>query len=93
MTKTVDIIIALRIKVAPVTYLVMVAVRRGVVLSHNRNLVVANCGHLSFSNDWARRTIYKGTKDEKKMVRRLENTATMPIASVTFFRDKIRFLT
>lgn len=93
MTKPVDIIIALRIKVAPVTYLVMVAVPRGVVLSHNRNLVVANCGHLSFSNDWARRTIYKGTKDEKKMVRRLENTATMPIASVTFFRDKIRFLT
>lgn len=93
MTKTVDIIIALRIKVAPVTYLVMVAVRRGVVLSHNRNLFVANCGHLSFSNDWARRTIYKGTKDEKKMVRRLENTAAMPIASVIFFRDKIRFLT
>ena len=66
MTKPVDIIIALRIKVAPVTYLVMVAVPRGVVLSHKRNLFVAICGHLSFSNDWTRRTIYKGTKNEKK---------------------------
>ena len=67
----------------------MAAIFRGLVLSHDRNLVVENGGHLSFSNGWARRIIYKVTKDKKKMVSRLGNTAAMPTAPAIL--SKINF--
>ena len=44
MIKTVDII------KAAVSYMVMTAVVRKVVLSHDRNLLVENCGHSRFSD-------------------------------------------
>lgn len=50
MIKTVDIITALMLKAASISYSVMAAVARGVVLSHDRNLV-ENGRHLSFFND------------------------------------------
>ena len=50
MIKTVDIITALMLKAAPISYSVMAAVARGVVLSHDRNLV-ENVRHLSFFDD------------------------------------------
>ena len=63
MAKTIDIIKALRLKAAPVSYSVMAAVARGIVMSDHRNLLVENGGHLSFSDDWARRIIYRLLKD------------------------------
>ena len=66
MAKTIDIIKALSLKAAPVSYSVMAAVARGIVMSDDRNLLVENGGHLSFSDDWARRIIYRLTKDGKR---------------------------
>ena len=65
MTKTVGIIEALRLKAAPISYSVMAAVARGAILSHDKNLLLENGGHLSFSDGWIRHIIYKVTKDEK----------------------------
>ena len=52
MNKSINIIKALRLKAAPVSYSVMSAVARGVVMAHDRNLLVENGGHLKFSDDW-----------------------------------------
>lgn len=65
LPKIVDIVKALRLKAAPILHSVMAAVTRGAVLWHERNLLVANGGHLSCFHDEARRIIYKVTKDEK----------------------------
>ena len=40
----------------------MAVIVKDVVLSHDRNLVVDNGGHLGFFNDWARRITYRVTK-------------------------------
>ena len=91
MTKTVDITTALKLNAAPTSKSVLAAVARGAVLSHDRNLLIDNGGHLNFSDDWERRIIYKVTKDEKKMVSRLGNTAAMPIAPAIFSETKLDF--
>ena len=48
MIKTVDITQTLRLKAAPISYSVIAAFARGVVLWHDRNVFVENGGHLSF---------------------------------------------
>ena len=70
MAKTVEIVKALRLKGAPVSYAVMAAVARGVVISQDRNLLVENGRHLHFSDNWARQIIHWVMRDEKKMVSR-----------------------
>ena len=57
MKKSLDIIKALRLKAAPVSYSVMAAVARGVVISHDRSLLVENGGHLEFSVNWAKQIL------------------------------------
>ena len=65
MDKSVDIIKALRLDMVLVSYSVIAAVVRGLVMSHDRIILEVNGGHLKFSNDWARRILYRITKDEK----------------------------
>ena len=69
----------------------MAMIDRGAVLSHDRNLVLENGGHLSFSNDQARHIIYKVTKDEKKTVNYLGNPAAMPNAPAILSKTKLDF--
>ena len=83
MKKVVCIIKALRLKAAPVSYAVIAAIVKGVVIAHDRTLLVENGGHLKFSTDWARRIIYYVTLDEKKMVSRIGNTAHMPVDQIS----------
>ena len=51
MTKTVSIIKALRLKSAPVSYAVTNAVAKGVIISHDRCLLVEHGGHIKLSDD------------------------------------------
>ena len=72
MKKSIDIIKALPLKATPVSYSVMAAVARGVVISHDRSLLVEDGGHLKFSDNWAKQILYKVMKNGKKMVDRMD---------------------
>ena len=91
MAKTVEIVKALRLKGAPVSYAVMAAVARGVVISQDRNLLVENGGHLHFSDNWARQIIHRVTRDEKKMVSRMGTTASLPVDPAILYEVKLDF--
>ena len=91
MAKTVEIVKALRLKSAPVSYAVMAAVARGVVISQDRNLLVENGRHLHFSDNWACQIIHRVMRDEKKMVSRMGNYCIFACGSSHSLRGKIRF--
>ena len=59
MKKTIDTISALRLRGASVTSSVINAVAKGIVQANDRTLLVKNGGHLSLSNDWARKDLYR----------------------------------
>lgn len=69
----------------------MAVIDRGAMLLHDRNLVLENGGHLSFSNDQARHIIYKVTKDEKKTINYLGNPAARPNAPAILSKTKLDF--
>ena len=91
IAKTVEIVKALRLKGAPVSYAVMAAVARGVVISQDRNLLVENGGHLHFSDNWARQIIHRVMRDEKKMVSRMGTTASLPVDPAILYEVKLDF--
>ena len=69
----------------------MAVIDRGAMPLHDRNLVLENGGHLSFSNDQARHIIYKVTKDEKKTINYLGNPAAIPNAPAILSKTKLDF--
>ena len=91
MEKTISIVKSLRLKGAPVTYSVIAAVAKGAVIASDRCLLVENGGHLQFSDYWARKISYKLCQEEKRMVRRLGNTASLPIAPALIEETRLDF--
>ena len=75
MKKTIDTISALRLRGAPVTSSVINAVAKGIVQANDRTLLVENGAHLSISNDWARKVLYRMDTLGRKMNRRIATTA------------------
>ena len=69
----------------------MAAVAKGVVMSHDRTLLVEYGGYLCFSNDWARQILYRVMKDEKKMTSRLATTASLPVDPAILSEVKLDF--
>ena len=70
----------LRLKGAPVSSSVVNAVARGIVMANDRSLLLENGGHISLSDDWSRKILYRMEQDGKKMVRRMATTAKIPVA-------------
>ena len=91
MDKTIEIIKALRLKAAPVSYSIIAAVAKGVVIAHDRNMLAENGGHLMFSDDWARKILYKIAKSGKKMVSRMATTASLPVDPAVLSETKLDF--
>ena len=54
-------------------------------------ILVENGGYLTLSADWARNILYMIEKEEKKMVRRIGNTAKIPIAPGILSETKLHF--
>ena len=85
MKKTIDTISALRLRRAPVTSSVINAVAKGIVQANDRTLLVENGGHLSLSNDWARKVLYR------KMTRRIATTTRISVAPALLAETKLDF--
>ena len=80
MKKTIDTISALRLRGAPVISSLINAVAKGIVQANDRTMLVENSGHLSLSNDWARKVLYRMNTLEHKMTRQSATTARIPVA-------------
>ena len=80
MKKTIDTISALRLRGAPVISSLINAVAKGIVQANGRTMLVENSGHLSLSNDWARKVLYRMNTLEHKMTRQIATTARIPVA-------------
>ena len=91
MKNTIDTISALRLRGAPVTSSVINAVARGIVQANDRTLLVKSGGHLSLSNDWARKVLYRMDTLGRKMTRRIANTARIPVAPALLAETKLDF--
>ena len=78
MKKTIDTISALRLRGAPVTSSVINAVAKG-------------SGHLSLSNDWARKVLYQMDTLGRKMARHIAATASIPVAPALLAETKLDF--
>ena len=91
MKKTIDTITALRLKGAPVTSSVINAVAKGIVQANDRSLLVENGGHLTLSNDWARKVLYRMDILGRKMTRRIATTARIPVAPALIAETKFDF--
>ena len=91
MRRTIERIKSLRLKGAPVTCLVINAIAKGIVMANDQTILVENGGYLTLSADWARNILYMIEKEEKKMVRRIGNTAKIPSAPAILSETKLHF--
>ena len=91
MKKTIDMVLNLRLKGAPVHASVINAVAKGIVLTNERSLLVENGGCISLNDDWARKILYQMELQGKKMVRRMATTAKIPIAPYLLSEVKLDF--
>ena len=91
MKKTVDTISALRLRGAPVTSSVINTVAKGIVQANDRTLLVENGGHLSLSNDWARKVLYRMDTLGRKMTRRIPTTARIPVTPALLAETRLDF--
>ena len=80
MKKTIDTISALRLRGTPVISSLINAVAKGIVQANGRTMLDENSGHLSLSNDWARKVLYRMNTLEHKMTRQIATTARIPVA-------------
>ena len=54
MKKTIKTIKVLRLKGAPISYNVINAIAKGIVVANDRTMLVEHGGYLQFTDNWAR---------------------------------------
>ena len=91
MKKTIDTISALRLRGAPVTSSVINAVAKGIVQANDRTQLVENGSHLSLSNDWARKVLYRMDTLGRKIIRRIATTVRISVAPALLAESKPDF--
>ena len=89
--KTMEMVVCLRLKGAPLNSTVLNAVAKGIVMANDRSLFLEYGGHISLNNDWARKILYKMECESRKMVRRMGTTAKIPIAPAIHSEIKLDF--
>ena len=57
MKKAIQITKALRIKGAPISYNVINAIAKGIVVANDRTMLVEHGGHLKFTDNWTQNVL------------------------------------
>ena len=89
--KAIQTIKALRLKGAPISYNVINAIAKGIVIANDRTMLVENGGHLHFTDNWARNVLNEVERSEKKMVKRMATTSKIPIAPGLLKEEQLTF--
>ena len=82
---------ALRLRGAPITSSVINAVAKGIAQANDRTLLVENGGHLSLSNDWARKVLYRMDFLGHEMTQCIATTTRIPVAPALSAETKLDF--
>ena len=91
MAKTIQTVKASCLKGAPVSSVVINSIAKGVVTVKVRCLLTEYGSHLAFSDQWARNILNEIMRTEKKMIRSIATTSTVPVAPVLLKKEKFTF--
>ena len=80
MKKAIQTIKALRLKGNPISYNVINAIAKGIVVVNNRAMLVEHGKHFKFIGNWARNVLNEVQRSGKKMVKRMATTSKISIA-------------
>ena len=80
MKKVIQKIKALHLKGAPISYIVINAIAKGITVANDRTMLVEHGGHLQFTDNWARNVLNEVQRSEKKMVKQMAMTSKIPVA-------------
>ena len=80
MTKTINLVKALRLKGASITSQVINSVPRGIIEANDRSILIENGGYLTLNHQWDRNVLYRIARDGKKMTRRKGTTEQIPVS-------------
>ena len=80
MTKTTNLVKALRLKGAPITSQVINSVARGIIEANDRSILIENGGYLTLNHQCGRNVLYRIARDGKKMTRRKGTTEKIPVS-------------
>lgn len=85
--KTIQTIRSLQYKSASIIYNVINAITKRIVVTSDRNVMVEQGGHLTFTVNWAQNILNVIIQSERKMVRRM--TTTLEIHITIFERRAV----
>ena len=91
MKKAIQTIKALRLKSAPISYNVINAIAKGIVVANDRTMLVEHEGNLKFTDNWARNILNEVRRSEKKMVNRMAATSKISIAPGLLKEEQLTF--
>ena len=91
MKKVIQTIKALRLKGALISYNVINAIAKGIVVANDRTMLVEHGGHLQFTDNWARNILNEVQRSEKKMVKRMATTSKIPVAPGLLKEEQLTF--
>ena len=91
MKKAIQTIKALRLKSTPISYNVINAIAKGIVVANDRTMLVEHEGNLKFTDNWARNILNEVRRSEKKMVNRMAATSKISIAPGLLKEEQLTF--
>ena len=91
MKKAIQTIKPLRLKDDPISYNVINAIAKGIVVANDRTMLVEHGGHLKFTDNWARNVLNEVQRSEKKMVKGVAATSKIPIAPGLLNEEQLTF--
>ena len=80
MKKAIQTIKALSLKGVPISYIVINAIAKGIVVANDRTMLVEHGGNLKFTDNLARNVLNEVRRSEKKIVNRMATTSKISIA-------------
>ena len=91
MKKAIQTIKALRLKGAPISYNVINAIAKGIIVVNDRIMLVEHGGHLQFTDNWTRNILNEVQRSEKKMVKQMATTSKIPVAPGLLIEEQLTF--
>ena len=91
MKKTIKTIKVLRLKGAPISYNVIDAIVKSIVVANDRTMLVEHGGFLQFTDNWARNVLNEVQRSETKMVKRMATTSKIPVAPGLLKEEQLTF--
>ena len=80
MKKAIQTIKALRLKGAPISYNVINAIAKGIVVANDRTMLVEHGGHLNFTDNWVRNVLNEVQRSKKRTAKRMATTSKISIS-------------